>query len=187
MKLSDYAKLKGVTYRTAWNWYNANKIPNAEQMDNGTIIINSNIIIPKIENVVLYARVSSYKQKDDLERQLSRLREYANSNGYIIKKEHKEICSGINDNRNILNKILLDSSNKVIIVENKNILTRFGFNYIKNLLHIQDRTIIVMNESSLLDDDLKKDICSLITSFCCKIYGTKIGLNKAKEMKNILQ
>ena len=53
MKLSDYAKLKGVTYRTAWNWLNSNKIPNSEQLDNGTIIVNSNIKVKKSEDVVL--------------------------------------------------------------------------------------------------------------------------------------
>lgn len=186
MKLSDYAKLKGVTYKTAWNWFKANKIANVEQMDNGTIIVNSNIIIPKIENVVLYARVSTYQKKDDLERQLIRLREYANSNGYIIKKEYKEIASGMNDNRKLLNKILLDATNKTIIVENKDRLTRFGFNYLKNLLFIQDRIIIVMNETNSADEDLMKDFISIITSFCCRLYGMRRGLNKSKNIKTTL-
>jgi predicted site-specific integrase-resolvase len=183
MKLSDYAKLKGVTYRTAWNWFNNNKIPNAEQMDNGTIIVNSNIIVKKTQDVVLYARVSTYQKKDDLNRQLDRLTEFANANGYIIKKAYKEIASGMNDNRKILNKILNNQNNKVIIVENKDRLTRFGFNYIKNLLSLQDRFIIVMNENNKLDDDLIKDLISIITSFCCRLYGMRRGLNKVKNIK----
>lgn len=186
MKLSAYAKLKGVCYRTAWNWYNDGKIPNAEQMDNGTIIVNSKIIIQKSTNVVLYARVSSYPKKDDLDRQLARLREYASANGFIIQKEYKEIASGMNDNRKMLNKILLNTEHKTIIVENKDRLTRFGYNYIKNLLEIQDRNIIVINESSSADDDLMKDLISIITSFCCRLYGMRRGLNKAKGLKQEL-
>jgi predicted site-specific integrase-resolvase len=186
MKLSDYAKLKGVCYRTAWNWYNNGKIPNCEQLDNGTIIVNSKIKIEKANDVVLYARVSTYQKKDDLNRQLERLREFANSNGYIIKKEYKEIASGMNDNRKILNKILTNQDNKVIIVENKDRLTRFGFNYIKNLLELQDRFIIVTNENLSPDDDLMKDLISIITSFCCRLYGMRRGLNKSKQIKNTI-
>ena len=187
MKLSEFAKLKGVTYRTAWNWYNSGKIPNSEQMDNGTILVNTKIKINKAQDVVLYARVSTYQKKDDLNRQLDRLREYANANGYIIKKEYKEIASGMNDNRKILNKILTNQDNKVIIVENKDRLTRFGFNYIKNLLELQDRFIEVMNETSSQDEDLMKDLISIITSFCCRLYGMRRGLNKSKEIKENLK
>jgi putative resolvase len=183
MKLSDYAKLKGVCYRTAWNWYHAGKIPNCEQLDNGTIIVNSKVKVEKANDVVLYARVSTYQKKDDLNRQLDRLREFANSNGYIIKKEYKEIASGMNDNRKILNKILNNQDNKVIIVENKDRLTRFGFNYIKNLLELQDRFIIVTNENNSPDEDLMKDLISIITSFCCRLYGMRRGLNKSKIIK----
>jgi predicted site-specific integrase-resolvase len=134
VKLSEYAKLKGVCYRTAWSWFKSGKIANSEQMDNGTILVNTKIRIDKAQDVVLYARVSTYQKKDDLLRQLDRLRSYANANGYIIKKEYKEIASGMNDNRKTLNKILTNQDNKVIIVENKDRLTRFGFNYIRNLL-----------------------------------------------------
>ena len=187
MKLSEYAKLKGVTYRTAWTWFQNGKIPNSEQMDNGTIIVNSKIKIDKSDNVVLYARVSTYQKKDDLDRQLTRLREFAIANGYTIKKEYKEIASGMNDNRKILNKILLNQDNKTIIVENKDRLTRFGFNYIKNLLELQDRFIIVVNENNSPDDDLMKDLISIITSFCCRLYGMRRGLNKSKSIKETIK
>ena len=187
MKLSEFAKLKGVTYKTAWNWFNQGKIPNAEQIEGGTIIVNSKIIIKKVDDVILYARVSTYQKKDDLERQLIRLRDYANSSGYIIKKEYKEIASGMNDNRKMLNKILLNQDNKVIIIENKDRLTRFGFNYIKNLLELQDRFIIVMNENNSPDEDLIKDLISIITSFCCRLYGMRRGLNKTKKIKEELK
>lgn len=186
MKLSDYAKLKGVTYRTAWNWFNAGKIPNAEQMDGGTIIVNSNLKVGKAKNIVLYARVSTYPKKADLERQMERLRSYANANGYIIKREYKEIASGMNDNRRLLNKILMDQDAQTIIVEHKDRLTRFGFNYIKNLLALQDRHVLVINEENNADDDLMRDFVAIITSFCFRLYGMRRGLNKSKNLKTEL-
>jgi predicted site-specific integrase-resolvase len=183
MKLSQYAKLKGVSYRTAWNWFKNDKIPNAEQIHSGTIVVNSNIIIPTQNNVVIYARVSSYQQKEDLIRQIERLNAFAAANGFIVEKVIKEIASGMNDNRTILNKILLNPNFSTILVENKDGLTRFGFNYIQNLLSIQDRKIIVINESKSTDDDLLKDLISIITSFCCRIYGIRRGINKSKNIK----
>ena len=186
MKLSDFAKNKGVTYRTAWNWFKAGKLPNAEQMDNGTIIVNTNIKIKKDIFVVLYARVSTYTKKDDLNRQMDRLREYAISKGYIVKKEIKEIASGMNDNRPKLNKILKNQDYKTIIVENKDRLTRFGFNYISQLLENEDRFIEVVNETTDDKEDLMKDLISIITSFCCRLYGMRRGLNKTKNIKQEL-
>lgn len=186
MKLSDYARLKGVSYRTAWNWFKAGKIPNTEKMPSGTIIVNTNIIKPKIEAVVLYGRVSTYTKKDDLNRQMERLNQYATANGYIITKEFKEIASGLNDNRKQLNKILNNPEYKTIIVENKDRLTRFGFNYIETLLKLQDRQIIVLNESSSDEEDLMKDFISIITSFCCRLYGLRRGHNKVKNIKKEL-
>ena len=186
MKLSEYAKLKGVCYRTAWNWFMQGKIPNSEQMDNGTIIVNSQINMKRDENVVLYARVSTYAKKDDLERQMERLREFAITKGFFIKKEYKEIASGMNDNRKMLNKILQDQNYKTIVVENKDRLTRFGFNYITTLLKNQDREIIVINETKTEQEDLMKDFVSVITNFCCRLYGMRKGLPKAKNIKNEL-
>jgi predicted site-specific integrase-resolvase len=147
MKLSEYAKLKGVCYRTAWNWFQNGKIPNSEQMDNGTIIVNTKIKIEKAQDVVLYARVSHNKEKPNLIIQLNRLRDFANANGYIIKKEFKEISSGSNENRVILNKILNNQDYKTIMVETEDILAENGFHYIKSLLELQDRFILVINEN----------------------------------------
>lgn len=39
MKLSEYAKLKKIHYKTALRWFNDGKIPNARQTDKGTIVI----------------------------------------------------------------------------------------------------------------------------------------------------
>lgn len=73
-----------------------------------------------------------------------------------------------------------------IIVENKDRLTRFGFNYIKTLLSNNDRNIIVINESNNDHDDLMKDLISIVTSFCCRLYGLRKSQNKIKKIKEEL-
>jgi len=189
MKLSQYAKMKGVVYRTAWNWWKKGIIECEQDKITGSIFMKTDVKYNKQqEKVALYARVSSYEKKKDLESQLERLRNFSNASGYIISKEVKEVASGMNDNREKLNKILTDVSYATIIVENKDRLTRFGFNYIKNFLEMQGRKVIVMNESDEnKEQDLMKDLISVITSFCCRLYGLRRGQNKARRIKEELE
>ena len=72
MKLSEYAKQVGVTYKTAWQWWKAGQL-DAYQLPTGTIIVRE----PQVaaSGVALYARVSSADQQDDAVRQMQRLRE----------------------------------------------------------------------------------------------------------------
>jgi putative resolvase len=78
MKLSAYAKQVGVTDKTAYQWWKAGQLA-AYQLPTGTIIVRE----PKTvaTGVALYARVPSVDQKDDVTRQLQRLRDYAAARG----------------------------------------------------------------------------------------------------------
>ena len=82
--------------------------------------------------MVLYSRVSSDENKDNLDRQMERLKMFAIAKGYQIVKEVKEIGSGLNDNRQKLNNLFEKELNSfdILLVEHKDRLTRFGFNYI---------------------------------------------------------
>ena len=95
---------------------------------------------------------------------------------------HKEIASGLNDNRRKLNSILSDKTITRIVVENKDRLTRFGFNYIQTLLSIDDREIVVINKNQEKDQDLIQDFVSIITSMAARVYGNRRSKNKTKEI-----
>ena len=186
MKLSDFAKQTGVTYRTAWNWWKAGKLA-GYQTETGTIIITEDKN-NRTESgfVALYARVSSSDQKADLERQLQRLRDYASASGLIVSKEVREIASGLNDNRPKLNQLLQDASIATIIVEHKDRLTRFGFNYIKLLMEAQERQIVVINESDT-KNELIDDFVAVITSMCARLYGKRHAKRKANRVKDCIE
>jgi len=96
---------------------------------------------------VIYTRVSSSENKAELDAQAERLRQYALAKGYRIREAIKEIGSGLNDNRRRLQKLLRDGKATKILVEHKDRLTRFGFNYLKTLLANQGCEIEVVNES----------------------------------------
>lgn len=187
MKLSQFAKEYGVSYRTAHRWFKEGKIPyRTEQLKSGTIIVHKTDQKPNRSNVFVYARVSSHERKDCLESQASRCVEFANVRGLTVDKVVKEIASGMNDKRPKLSQ-LLDSNPTHIIVEHKDRLTRFGFNYLEKLLSKLGCEIIVLNKDSNDETDLMKDLISIITSFCCRLYGLRRGRKKTKEMKGIIR
>lgn len=183
MKLSEWAKKQGISYMTAWRWCKNGKMPcKITQTDTGTIIVHESKSENKATNVIIYARVSSYDRKDGLDGQVHRCIAFANENGLEVNRVYKEIASGMNDKRNKLMK-LLDSEPTHIIIEHKDRLTRFGFNYIEKLLSKQNCKILVLNRDSEDETDLIKDMISIITSFCCRLYGLRRGNNKAKKIK----
>jgi len=92
----------------------------------------------------------------------------------------------MNDNRTKLNKLLLNPDIDKIIVENKDRLTRFGFNYLEILLKEKNIELIVVNKADDKDDDLMKDFVSIITSFCGRIYGRRNSKQKKDKIINIL-
>jgi len=184
-KLSEYAKENSVTYKTAWNRFKANKI-------NGAFIDETNHVkiplFPEINNqtnVILYARVSNNDRKKELDYQLNRIREFAIKNGYIIVDEIKEIASGMNDNRPKLNKLLIRNDWNIIVVENKDRLTRFGFNYIELFLNLKGKKIIVINQVNEDKQDLLNDMISIFYSFSARMYGLRKKKNKEDIIKFI--
>jgi predicted site-specific integrase-resolvase len=181
IKLSEYADREGVSYKTAWLWFRDGKIPNAEKLPTGSIRVN--IDTPPVchENVVIYARVSSSKQRSDLDRQVERLLSYTAARGYQVSKVYKEVASGVNDNRKELNKILTDKTITKIIVENRDRLTRFGFNYIETLL---DAEIEVVNKLDTDKSDLIQDLTAIVYSFSARMYSRRKAKDVAECVKN---
>lgn len=183
MKLSTWAKKQGISYKTAWRLWTAGKLPlPAKQLATGTIIVKEPELSPETgtSSVILYARVSSSDQRQDLDRQVSKLAEYVTSNGHRVVKVVKEVGSGLNGKRTKLLSILKDPDAKTIVVEHKDRLARFGFEYIQALLDSSGRRVIVIDETEM-KDDLVQDMIDVLTSFCALIYGRRSAKNKAKK------
>jgi len=185
MKLSTWAKKQGISYITAYRWFRDGKMPcPASQTKTGTIIVHEQEAPNNsATKVVVYARVSSYDRKDCLIGQVERCTQFANAQGLEVHEVHKEVASGMNDKRKKLTKIL-ESRPTHIIVEHKDRLTRFGFNYIETLLKNQNCKVLVLNRDIEDETDLVKDMISIITSFCCRLYGLRRGQNKAGKIKS---
>ncbi|VUT23664.1 MAG: hypothetical protein MOIL_00097 [Candidatus Methanolliviera sp. GoM_oil] len=179
MKLSDWARKNGLDYKTAYRLYRSGRFPlPTEQLPTGTILVHE--LPSKTNQAVLYARVSSSDQKEDLKRQLQRLRDYAAANGLNVTQEISEIGSGLNGNRKKLLKILATPSASIIIVEHRDRLARFGSDYIISALSSANREVQIINESEC-NDDLVQDMIDVLTSFCATLYGRRSAKNRAKK------
>jgi|APFre7841882654_1041346.scaffolds.fasta_scaffold30091_4 predicted site-specific integrase-resolvase len=177
MKLADWARKNGVSYKTAYRLYQSGNFPlPTQQLPTGTILVHE---LPTItNNVALYARVSSSDQNEDLARQLQRLREYATTKGLHVVQEVSEIGSGLNGHRKKLIKILENPSISIIVVEHRDRLARFGSEYIEAVLKASNRRIEIVNETEC-KDDLVQDMIDVLTSFCARLYGKRAAKNRA--------
>ena len=184
MKLSEWAKKQGITYRTAWGHFNKGLIPNAYQLPTGTVVVPDEQTESKDDYTVVYARVSSSQNRKNLKTQAERISQFCGAKGWVVKSIVTECASGLNDNRPKLLKTLKDPKVTRIVVEHKDRLTRFGFNYIKELF---DGEIVVINEVSQDEEDLMQDFISLVTSFCARIYGRRRSRRKTEELIQSLE
>ena len=184
MKLSEYARKNSISYQTAWHHFKNGLIPNARQLPSGTVVVDEIKESTKPEYTVIYARVSLSENRSNLETQAERLSQYCTSKGWTVSEVVKECASGLNDSRPKLSKILTDRKATRIVVEHKDRLTRFGFNYIKLLLN--DCEIVVVNECET-DQDLFEDFVSLVTSFCARIYGKRRTKRKTEQIIHALE
>jgi predicted site-specific integrase-resolvase len=178
MKLSEWAKRQGITYKTAWRWFKAGALPVPHtQLPSGTILVHP----PEVgssETAALYARVSSGDQKPDLERQLGRLTTFATSQGMAVVKSVSEVGSGLNGHRPKLMKLLADRDVQVIVVEHRDRLARFGSEYIEATLAASGRKLVVVDTGEM-KDDLVQDMIDVLTSFCARLYGRRSAKSRA--------
>src|SRR3990167_1575157 len=106
MKLSEWAKRQGITYRTAWSWFNNKQIPNAYQTPTGTILVDEQNTFRKEEKIVVYCRVSSNSRRHEIQYQVDRCVVFCNARGLSVSKIFKEVASGMNDKRRELLNML---------------------------------------------------------------------------------
>ncbi|WP_121444998.1 IS607 family transposase [Brockia lithotrophica] len=185
-KLSEWAKRRGITYKTAWRWVKEGKTPVPFEITPTSTILVHEPEPAKGGIVALYARVSSSDQKADLERQVVRLLLFANAQGFSVGKTVKEIGSGLHGGRKELLKLLSDQNVTTIVVEHRDRLTRFGFEFLEAALRAQRRRILVVEEKEV-DDDLVRDMTEVLTSLAARLYGKRSAKRRAKKALEALR
>ncbi|EPB8180096.1 IS607 family transposase [Clostridium perfringens] len=139
--------------------------------------------------IVIYTRVSTSNQKDDLKNQVEFLRQYANAKGIIVDEVIEDYGSGLNYNRKKWNR-LIDScmTNEIstIIITHKDRFIRFGYDWFESFLAKFNVEIIVVNNESLSpQEELVQDIISILHIFSCRIYGLRKYKKKIREDEEV--
>lgn len=182
-KPQEFAEMIGVSVKTLQRWdkegkLKANRTPTdrryythqqyVDYMGDG----NS-----KRGKTVIYTRVSTSKQKDDLQNQVEYLKQYANAKGIIVDEIFEDVGSGLNYNRKKWNKLIEDCMLgliKTIIVAHKDRFIRFGYEWFERFLKSNGVEIIVVNnEKASPEQELVNDLISIIHVFSCRIYGLR--------------
>jgi len=124
------------------------------------------------------ARVSSHDQRSDLERQVARVTEWATANGVAVDNVVTEVGSGVNGRRRRFQRLLADRHVKIIVVEHRDRLARFGVEHIEAALSAQGRRVVVVDPGEA-KDDLVRDMIEVLTWFCARLYGRRGARNRA--------
>lgn len=121
---------------------------------------------------ICYCRVSSSKQKDDLQRQVEYMQER-----YPTAEIIKDIGSGVNYKRKGLKAILeraMQGEVIELVVAYKDRLARFGTDVIRQIIEFNGGKLLVLNEVLLSpEQELTKDLCSIIHVFSCRLHGLR--------------
>ena len=191
MKLADYAKHLGVSYKTAWRWWKSGKLPHsASQTETGMVIVDFSPSATENKHVnkaAIYARVSSSENRSNLEGQTERLVQYATVKGYTTVRVVKEVGSGLNDSRKKLESLLEAADYDILIVEHKDRLARFGTHYLDILLKRCGVRLEIVNLADNGRDELMQDLIAIITYFAARLYGQRRAKRKTEKIIQQLQ
>jgi len=154
------------------------------QLPGGTILVDAPVD-ERPSTVALYARVSSHDQRNDLDRQLARLSQYAAEHDLHVVESVAEVCSGLNGKRRKLLRLLSDAKIGAVVVEHRDRFARFGSEYLEAALAASGRRLIVVDASER-NDDLVQDMIAVLTSFCARLYGRRSARNRAISIERAL-
>jgi putative resolvase len=130
--------------------------------------------------VAAYCRVSSADQKDDLEWQVARVVAGATGLGLSVGLVVSEVGSGMNGHRRKFTKLLSDPAVTVIVVEHRDRITMFGFEYLAAPMTACGRRIVVLDATET-SDDLVRDVTEVLTSLCAGLYGRRSASRRAAK------
>ncbi|MHA1947456.1 MAG: IS607 family transposase [Candidatus Hodarchaeales archaeon] len=144
------------------------------------------------KRVALYARVSTREQQQAgiLTRQSERLLAYAEKNNYSIVLNIKDLGSGLNEKRRGLKRVLQAIQQEeidTILIEYKDRLARFGYQYLEQYANSYGVMIDVIDEQPRkeLEAELVEDMIAIVTSFAARIYGRRS--QRYRDMKTCLE
>ena len=137
--------------------------------------------------VISYSRVSTQNQKDQLKEQTKRIYDSCISRGIKLDEQFEDIGSGMSSERKSFDNIcqmIFHGDIDTLVIENKDRLTRFGFDMLEKFFKYFGTNILVLNdtlENKSYKQELTDDLISVIHYFAMKSYSHRRKLNKLRK------
>ena len=195
-KPKDFAELLGVSVKTLQRWDRDGILKANRTLTDRRYYTYDQYLQFKgiqtendIRDTVIYARVSTRNQKDDLQNQVEFLKQFCNAKGIIVNQCIEDFGSGLNYNRKKWNKLLdevMENKIKTIVISNKDRFIRFGYDWFEKFCEkFNTKIIIVNNETLSPNEELVQDIISILHVFSCRLYGLRKYKNQIEEDEEI--
>ncbi|XP_078355364.1 uncharacterized protein Mb2910c-like [Oculina patagonica] len=189
MKPNEFAKRLGVSVKTLQRWDDSGKLPAKRTPANHRYYTEDDLLVakglqaqPRKRLTIVYCRVSSQKQSNELANQRKAMEQFCLAKGIEVDHWIEEIGGGLNFKRREFLKALRQAMTgevETIIVAHKDRLARFAFDLIEELLAPQGCKLIVANQPSLSpQQELVEDLMAIIHCFSCRLYGSRSYANK---------
>ncbi len=183
-KPKEFAELLNVTVKTLQRWDRektlvANRTPTNRRYYTYDQYLQFKGIGRDADSrkIVIYTRVSTRNQADDLENQVDFLQNYVNAKGLIVDEVIRDYGSGLNYNRKKWNQLLgevMENKVKMIFVSHKDRFVRFGFDWFEKFCNkFNVEIVVVKNDKLSPHEELVQDIVSILHVFSCRLYGLR--------------
>lgn len=194
-KPNEFAEMIGVSVKTLQRWDNEGKLKAKRTPTDRRYYTHQQYVEYIGESnsshgkIIIYSRVSTSNQKDDLKNQVEFLKQFANARGIVVDEAFEDIGSGLNYNRKKWNKLLEDcmlGHAKTVIIAHKDRFIRFGYDWFERFLKSNGVEIIVVNnDTHSPEQELVNDLISIIHVFSCRIYGLRKYKKQIQEDEEI--
>ena len=195
-KPKEFAELLNVTVKTLQRWDRektlvANRTPTNRRYYTYDQYLQFKGIGKDADfrKIVIYTRVSTRNQTDDLENQVDFLQTYVNAKGLIADEIIRDYGSGLNYNRKKWNQLLgevMENKVKMILVSHKDRFVRFGFDWFEKFCNkFNVEIVVVKNEKLSPQKELVQDIVSILHVFSFRLYGLRKYKKQIEGDENI--
>ncbi|WP_430681881.1 IS607 family transposase [Lentilactobacillus dabitei] len=190
MKPKELAERLGVSVKTLQKWDSQGKLPAKRTVTNRRYYTEADYLKaigqPKANRKnVIYARVSTAAQQDDLRDQVEFLRQYVNAKGIIVDQVITDVGSGLNYKRKKWNQLLdevMQSKVNQIYIAYPDRFIRFGFDWFQQFCaKFGTEIVVVNNEQFSPEAEVVQDLISIIHMFSSRVDGLRKYKKKVSD------
>jgi len=194
MKAKEVLKILGISRQSLINYVKDGRIKVKAKLSKNFFEYDDDSIYELIGNkklmknklIISYSRVSTQNQKEQLSDQTIRIYNSCIARGLVLDQQFEDIKSGMSADRLNFQKIIqmiIKNEVELLVIENKDRLTRFGYEILESIFKYFGTKILVLNdiiENKSYEQELTEDLISIIHYFTMKNYSYRRKLNKLR-------